>query len=499
MPVRIEELAERNPWWANKEVIIYDRNIKKLNESKIEWVPRLKYRFILNQDAIYTIRGPRQVGKTTLIKMMIQDRLKETSNPKEIFFYPCDLVESPKELAELLKCYIKNVRETSKNRIFIFIDEISSIHKWQNGIKHLVDIGLLENSTVILTGSHSLDIRNASERLPGRRGTVNDVLDKIFLPMKFSEYIETRNQKLGLEIIKEYDLLSKDRRLKVVMELANGHIPLELKFINNWHSKELQQLFSEYLLTGGVALAIDSFLSIGQIAQSVYDTYIAAMLGDVTRWEKKEDRMAQVVQRLIENIASPVSWQSMCKQTDLSAQSIEEYTQVLQASFTISTIYQLDRNKGAPIFEKDKKLYFQDPFIFHALRSWSFSLSPFESAVEFVNRPEACSKLFESVISNHLIRLAFSFFPTSDYNHTNKVYYWRTTLGKEVDFAVKLNGKYLPIEVKYQDDIKRSDLQGLHTFIKGGKSYKGIMITKDKLKVQEDIVLIPYYLFLLLV
>ncbi len=499
MPMEMRELAQRNPWWKNKDLILEDRNLRKRKGSKVDWTPRIKYKFSLNEDAIYTVRGPRQVGKTTLVKIMIEELLSSASDAQQVFFYACDLVSNPKELANILECYLQNARKTlPKQRLYLFIDEVSSVKDWQKGIKHLWDMGLLENCSVILTGSHSLDIRNASERLPGRRGSVKDVLDKILLPMKFTEYVETRNPNLGY-VIKNLNLLLKERRIDTIMKLAHAQIPQELVRLD-YYAEELKQLFHDYLLTGGIATAIDAYISHKEIPSTVYDTYITAMLGDVTRWQKKETNMAQVVQRLIESLSSPVSWQSICKQTDLgSHHTVADYVEVLQSSFTVSAIYQLDRNKGAPVFEKDKKVYFEDPFIFHALRGWAFSLSPFESSVEYTENPVSCSKMVESVICNHLIRLAFSMFPSSDYNYANKVYYWKGALGKEVDFVLKLNGNYLPIEVKYQNDIGRSDLQGLHSFIKGGQCYRGIAITKNTLKVEEDLTLIPYYLFLMLI
>jgi predicted AAA+ superfamily ATPase len=68
-------------------------------------------------------------------------------------------------------------------------------------------------------------------------------------------------------------------------------------------------------------------------------------------------------------------------------------------------------------------------------------------------------------------------------------------------FIVKTNGKYLPIEVKYQNDIARSDMQGLRTFISGGKACNsGIIITKNTLQIAaKDIVLIPCHIFLMLI
>jgi predicted AAA+ superfamily ATPase len=99
------------------------------------------YFFNLEQDAIYTMRGPRQVGKTTLIKIMIRELLEKGIHPKRIFFWACDLIDTPKELATTLQCYLDGARKEYDDRLFVFLDEISSIRDWQKGIKHLVDAG----------------------------------------------------------------------------------------------------------------------------------------------------------------------------------------------------------------------------------------------------------------------------------------------------------------------------------------------------------------------
>jgi predicted AAA+ superfamily ATPase len=55
---------------------------------------------------------------------------------------------------------------------------------------------------------------------------------------------------------------------------------------------------------------------------------------------------------------------------------------------------------------------------------------------------------------------------------------------------------YVPVEVKYQSDIKKDDLVGLNAFMQGGLSHRGIVITKDTLTVEENLAFLPYWLFL---
>jgi predicted AAA+ superfamily ATPase len=496
--MKIDDLSQSNPWWENVQLIFKDRDLLRKQKSLVEWVPRLIHYFKFEQDAIYTIRGPRQVGKTTLVKLMIRSLLEKNIHPKRILFYACDLIDGPKELVNLLECYLDNAREEIEERLFVFLDEISSVRDWQRGIKYLVDAGLLQNCTVILTGSHSLDIKNASERLPGRRGDVNEVLDKILLPMKFSEYAEMRSKTFS-QAIRFMNLLHKVQRHGVLEQLAQGKIPAEIEKLSPY-SKELLRLFQDYLITGGIPPAINSYLEQQEISSNIYETYVSVMLGDAAQWGKKETYMVQIVRRIIECLSSQTSWHSLCEETDLAShQKAAEYVEALGHSYVVSTIYRLDRGKGGPRFEKDKKIHFEDPFIFHAMRGWASSIPSYIGSLEFIGNPETCSKLVESVVCNHLIRLAFNLSPSSDYEYANKVFYWQGKAHGEVDFVVKMDGKYLPVEVKYQSDLRKDDLQGLHEFAQGGKSYPGIIVTKDTLEIKEDITLVPCHLLLALI
>lgn len=496
--MEIQELTRQNRWWTDKNLIEEDKDLRKRKTSKVDWSPRLHFFFKFNEDAIYTLRGPRQVGKTTLVKIMIKELLETGIQPRRIFYWTCDLVGGSKELASTLENYIEWARSFTDDRLFVFLDEISSVKNWQKGIKYLVDTGSLQNITLILTGSHSLDIRKASERLPGRRGTVDEVLDKILPPMKFSEYIDVRNKKLQ-NVIRSLGLLSRRGRKYTLFQLANATIPEEIKELK-LYSNELSCLFEDYLITGGIAPAINSYVSKGSIASSIYGTYVSVMLGDAMRWNKKEVYMAQILRRVIESLSSKVSWKSLCKQTDLgSHHTVAEYVDVLESSFIVSCIYRLDKSKGVPFFAKEKKIHFQDPFIFHALRGWSFSLPYYASCLDFLSDMEDRAKLVESVVCNHLIRLAFNLMPSSDYEYVNKVTYWTSKHLREVDFTLRLDDKFLPIEVKYKSEFNRRDLFSLYGFMKGGSSYSGIVITKDLLKTKGGITFIPNYLFLTLI
>lgn len=111
------------------------------------------------------------------------------------------------------------MRDNDK-RCYLLLDEITSIPNWQKGIKALVDNDEVKNCTIIATGSQIIDLKDAAERLPGRRGNIDDSYDKILLPMKFSEYVSSLNPEIKDVLEKELSRFSD--RESVLIALIGG-------------------------------------------------------------------------------------------------------------------------------------------------------------------------------------------------------------------------------------------------------------------------------------
>ena len=498
MPVPTEFIYQ-NPWWKNPEAIEDDKYIAALKESKVPWDTRLKYKFE-RRDIVYTLRGPRQVGKTTLLKDMIRDLINSGVSPRSIFYYTCDLIDNPKGLVETVSKYLDSIRSSSDKRVYIFLDEVSSIRDWQKAIKYLADTGKLISSRIILTGSHTLDIKKASEKLPGRRGVSKEVPDKIMLPMKFAEYVETLNKEIR-KVIRELWLLSWEKRKKLFLSLVNGEIPEEIKELS-FFSKELQLLFQNYLFTGGTPRVIDDYLKNELISESVYRTYVDVVRGDLARWGKKESYLRQLLFRVVESLGNPVGWNTLKHGTDIASHNtVAEYIDVLRDNFVLLYLHCYDMSRNGPAYQKEKKIYFQDPFFLHAMKAWTSGREPFSESIEFLRVPENLGVLTEGVVANHLVRLSFSLSEQKQlFDYENVFFYWRSKKGREIDFIL-MTGEDMcvPIEVKYQSEINRSDCFGLLDFVKISRSLKGIMLSKDKLEVRRKITTVPVWLFLLLI
>ncbi|PIZ95063.1 hypothetical protein COX84_04660, partial [Candidatus Micrarchaeota archaeon CG_4_10_14_0_2_um_filter_49_7] len=99
------EIRKQNPWWESRQRINEDPKLKDYDFARIKWAPRLRKYIDLHKDVVYSIRGPRQVGKTTLMKLMIRETL-EKSNPANCMYFSCDLVRDNSALSDLLETYL---------------------------------------------------------------------------------------------------------------------------------------------------------------------------------------------------------------------------------------------------------------------------------------------------------------------------------------------------------------------------------------------------------
>ena len=100
----------------------------------------------------------------------------------------------------------------------------------------------------------------------------------------------------------------------------------------------------------------------------------------------------------------------------------------------------------------------------------------------------------EMLVHEHCKRLKFCLEP----EFKTELFYWRTAQGEEVDIIVELLRKPIPIESKYRNDIHKKDLKGLYQFLKEYEGSFGVVITKDRFDLRENIIYIPLWLFLLM-
>ncbi|MBI4691208.1 MAG: ATP-binding protein [Nitrospirae bacterium] len=478
----IQQIINQNIWWQDKSLISHDPKIKELNTRKFQWRPSVLDEFDLKQSAIYTLRGPRQVGKTTALKILISELLqKKTISKEQIMYYSCDNIDSHKELIELLETYLDHLKKLNlhRGRLYIFLDEITSITGWQKGIKYLADLGRLSNAGVVLTGSNASDLRKGIERLPGRRGRIA-APDKIMLPLGFAEYVRLTNPELFKRIserfTKKIDIFNPDNSAFQTLLSLQPHL------------KELTILFDQFLITGGFITAINAYFSENEIGYAVYELYQQWLRGDISKAGRNERTARHIINELIKISASAFGWETIAKKIGVAThKTVSEYIENMEDAFVLKTLYQVDINTGMPRIKKLKKVYFLDSFIFWSLWGWVDNwLAYGDNVSKELIQSDLKARLVEQVIADEL----FCRYDRIDWLNSN-VFFWKNS--GEIDFIIKKEKHLLPVEVKHRRNAGFSDFKIMKKL--GFK--KGILISMDRLDMEDNFVIMPPELFLI--
>src|SRR5688572_21158554 len=142
----LAQFARQNRWWLDPAGIERDRHLRQLTQAPIRWEPPLPFRY--DRDAIYTLRGPRQVGKSTILKRQIAALLAGGWPARAILYLDVELagIETASDLVEALRAYLdsqaslRNVTPSGVGeRMAIFLDEVTRIQDWAGAIRGLVD------------------------------------------------------------------------------------------------------------------------------------------------------------------------------------------------------------------------------------------------------------------------------------------------------------------------------------------------------------------------
>ena len=391
----------------------------------------------VTEPGIYSITGGRQIGKSTILKQWMAKLLKLKIIPENIVFHTGELIDDHHSLVRIISDYLS--RSNDSDMRYIIIDEVTYIQHWDKGIKFLADSGLLRNTVLLLSGSDSFIIREARTRFPGRRGRA-DTVDFHLFPLSFQEYATLKNRSVFPEL-KQFSTADFSPSQEQMTILSNS--------------------FDNYMIHGGYLTAINDMEKNGSISISTLATYSDWIRGDVLKRGKQEHYLREIISGIIKRYSSQISWNSLSK--DLSIDhpaTVIDYVELLSRMdvVTVQSALREDHLDAAP--KKAKKIIYNDPFIFHALRNWlSPKSNPFEEQIKpMLNSSEWKSKLVESCVTTHFSRIYPTFYIKAE---------------GEVDVAYVDNNRFWPIEVKWTNQLKPKDLKQIGKYVNGRIFYKG--------------------------
>ena len=401
----------------------------------------------LERREAYAIRGPRQSGKTTVLKIL-QERLKR-KNVVFMNFEDPDVLEA---FETNPKRYVKSFM-VKEGRYYFLMDEYHYVKDPGKKLKLLYDT--FENAKFIVTGSSSLELSGAMAKF-----LVGRVFFFELFPFSFHEFLVAKNERLA-RIYEEKNKLVKEF-------LVEGKISLEKDIF----LKEFTPLFNEYLIFGGYPAVIkaEDYETKKVILKNIYDTYISK---DVVEFLKISDAFKYrcVVRALATLIGNLLNYTELCSVCQSYYKEVKRTISILSETYIVKIIRPFYRN---PITElrKNPKIYFYDL----GLRNYIIgNFNPLEK------RTDA-----GALIENFVFLSLRNSFPDRTIN------YWRTIAKAEVDFILRQDEQIIPIEVKYQTFKQPKISRSLRSFIKTYKPKMAMVATKDfwgKEKFQDTTVM----------
>lgn len=458
----IEQIALASPWWVNPDWAKSDHNIVSALKSGIKMRHIDQYQF--KHPGIEIIRGPRQIGKTTEIKMIIKELINKGRHPKSIGFFTGDVISRSRELFEILKLFSQHLTLNKIKSGIFFLDEVSSIKDWQKAVKGFIDMGLGENIHLVVTGSSSIELKRGYERMPGRRRGGKDY---IFLPVSFAKFCSLTNPAKYIPKGNFNNILKPKRYFEKFKE----EVSIESAFY--------KRCLMDYIRIGGFPRSISDFVKYKEISNETLFIYQSVLFSEFEKYKKSLTTLMQIMGEIVKNISTPVSFNAIMKNIELaSAKTVKEYIEMLTLAYLGLQVPCIDISKKKIFNKKDKKIYLIDPVVFKVLQD-KFKISPL---------PE--SNLAENMAGIQIGR--FFLKEWADIGILNKLFYWKSAKGNEVDFVIFLDEKPFGIEVKYQNIVSKWDEISIRRGIG-----RGIIITKDIFEYGE-IPKIPLWAFLLL-
>jgi len=451
------KLQLHNPWWIRKELILEDPYVKEYEEQKFKWIPPFLTSDKLKKDVVLTLRGPRRVGKTTALRLLIKKLLLEDNLlPQSVFLYSCDRVEDYKELYALLSTYLEFARPRVSQRLYILLDEISFVSEWQRAIKSLVDEGKGEGVTFLLTGSNILDLKISGERLPGRRGEVFKP-DIEMLPLNFSEFLH---------------LVAPELLQKSPQEAALRHLP------------EFQKFFEDFILTGGFLATINQFYSKAFIPSYAYETYLNWIEGDLHKTNRSEKVALRIIERVFIHLTTPVSLYKLAKESGLSSHAtVSDYLDILEKMFVLFGLNYFSISQRKVDYKKNQKFYFLDPFIQMVLAAAvnDFLDEAFNYSRTLLLQEALKPKFAEALVGAALKRFYSQLF----YGGDKEI---------EIDFVGKRRNTLSFFEVKYVEQIRPEEISKIKKILP--KTKITLITRKTYLEEKDFIQMVPLEIFL---
>lgn len=433
---------QQNPWRKDLQWRLKDEYVKRdIFDEIFNWIEK---------EEIIAIKGPRQVGKTTLLTQIIDSLLSKGAPAANIFLFSFEninILESFKQEREAILRFLLD-EAGPEGKIFIFIDEFQYLKDGGKLLKLLFDIE--PRLKFIITGSSSLELTSSTAKF-----LVGRLLSWHLHPFSFQEALR---QKDGLLAKQLRNIEQEKERFWLTGKLDILRLEQETKLF----LPDLISSFEEHILFGGyprVALLEKSEEKQLRLL-SIIETYLrrdiieTLHIRDLTSFQN-------VIKLLSLQAGNLVNFSEVARSSGTSRFKAQDFTHILQETMVVNLLLPYFKNKRTEV-AKARKVYFLDSGLRNGILENFQSLSLRSDA----------GALVENAVFGELVK---RFIKTEKLSFPIK--FWRTQAQNEVDFVLEANGMILPIEVKYTRFQSPRLSRSFHSFLEKCAPAAGLILT----------------------
>jgi hypothetical protein len=451
LPAAVDEfLRSTNPWWEDRPGPVTPKFRRWAFQTVLK-------RLSSGLAPIVVLRGPRQVGKTTLQQQLIEHLLATGVRANRILRVQFDEIPSLRELKEP----ILTITRWFENRLFggsfnaaartgegayLLFDEVQNLADWAPQLKALVDHQTVK---VLVTGSSALRIEAGRDSLAGRIAPVEigTLLVREIAELRFGEILPPVLPDNGLDSLlrREFwlDVQQSGRDHAAIRDRAfaafserGGYPVSQARADIAW--PEVADQLNETV----IQRAIQHDLRVGQRGVRRDRQLLEEVFRLACRYAGQSPGQAVFVQEVKQALAGNIGWQR-----------ILTYLKFLDGTMLLRLVppleLRLKRRKGS------SKLCICD----HGLRaSWLQEIVPLslEGLRASPHLSDLAGHLAESIVGYYLAGIP----------HLDLAHFPERGAEPEVDFIVTIGEKRIPVEVKYRQRIDPlRDTLGLRAFL----------------------------------
>ena len=455
----LQELTRVNPWWTNAAWESADPQL--MAAARAPFSHRATALDDLEPPHLYTLRGPRRAGKSTLLKQTVARLCQGGVDPRRIWYFAADALSTFNDLIKLFQAARLLFPDLGQAPRYVFIDEITSIPDWQRGVKWIRDNTAAADDCIVVTGSSARDVASGTTYLAGRRGSAVG-LDRLLLPFSFRDFVVCAGYALPEPPVLPFEAFYEPAGRAACQE-ALVHLGV------------LVDAFETYLLVGGFPQAVADF----RRTASVSDGF-ARDLWDVTQSDllalgvSRPEQALALLERLVASLTGPIVLRSLAADLDVSHPTIGAWLAALADAYALLMLFQEHNGVADP--RRQRKAYPIDPFL--ARLPARRSPGAYEPDASRLAEAALAVAIFRSVEGQAVDR----------FGQPSRLYFFRDRNGAEIDFLVP------PVphvaESKYVDATGSAEARTMLAKFGGG-----LLLTRGAVDLQPDLTVLPAAVF----